>query len=56
MPDAGFRYEPKGTRIDYREIDLEQPWQRFNIQHELTTKGVEEFAADYRATLYPKAS
>ncbi len=56
MPDAAFTYEPKGTRIDYREIDLEQAWQRFNIEHELTTKGVEKFAADYRATLYPKAS
>jgi transaldolase len=56
MPDAAFTYEPKGTRIEYREIDLEQPWQRLNIEHELTTKGVEKFAADYRATLYPKAS
>jgi transaldolase len=56
LPDATFSYDPKGTRIDYREIDLEQPWQRFNIEHELTTKGVEKFAADYRATLYPKAS
>jgi transaldolase len=56
MPDAAFKYEPKGTRIGYREIDLEQPWQRFNIEHDLTTKGVEKFAADYRATLYPKAS
>lgn len=56
MPDAAFRYEPTGTRIEYREIDLEQPWQRFNIEHELTTKGVEKFAADYRATLYPTAS
>lgn len=55
MPDATFRYEPKGKRIEYREFDLEQPWQRFNIAHELTTKGVEKFAADYRATLYPKA-
>lgn len=56
MPDPTFTYEPKGARITYREIDLDQPWQRFNIEHELTTKGVEKFAADYRATLYPKAS
>jgi transaldolase len=56
MPNAGFTYEPKGARIEYREIGLEHPWQRFNIEHELTTKGVEKFAADYRATLYPKAS
>lgn len=56
MPDAAFAYTPIGTRIEYREIDLEQPWQRFNIDHELTTKGVEKFAADYRATLHTKAS
>jgi hypothetical protein len=30
---------------------LEQPWERFDIQHELTRKGIEKFAADYRATL-----
>jgi len=56
MPDAGFTYAPQGARIEYREIALDQPWQRFNIEHALTTKGVETFAADYRATLYPKAS
>jgi transaldolase len=56
MPDAQFTYTPAGTRIEYRDIELDQPWQSFNIEHELTTKGVEKFAADYRATLYPKAS
>jgi transaldolase len=56
QPDATFAYPPKGSRIEYQELDLAQPWQRFNIEHELTTKGVEKFAADYRATLYPKAS
>lgn len=56
VPDATFRYEPQGDRIAYRETDLNQPWQRFNVDHELTTKGVEKFAADYRATLYPRAS
>jgi len=56
MPDATFRYEPKGDRIAYHATDLNQPWQQFDIEHELTTKGVEKFAADYRATLYPKAS
>ena len=56
MPDATFTFKPKGARIPYQEIDLEQPWQTFNIEHELTTKGVEKFAADYRAALYPKAS
>ena len=54
--ESNSKLSASGTRIDYREIDLEQPWQRFNIEHELTRKGVEKFAADCRATLYPKAS
>jgi transaldolase len=33
------------------KIDLERPWETFDIQHELTRKGIEKFAADYRATL-----
>jgi hypothetical protein len=37
-------------------LDLQQPWQRFNTEHELTTKGIEKFVADYRATLYQAAS
>lgn len=52
LPDAGFKYEPVGTPIPYQEIDLKQPWQSFSIEHELTRKGIEKFAADYRATLY----
>jgi len=56
MPGATFSCEPEETRIVYRELDFEQPWQRFNIEHELATEGVEKFAADYRATLYRKAS
>ncbi|HKR82763.1 MAG TPA: transaldolase family protein [Terriglobales bacterium] len=52
LPDPGFRYEPVGTPIQYQEIDLNQPWRSFNIEHELTRKGIEKFVADYRATLY----
>jgi hypothetical protein len=40
-----------GKPIPYEELDLEQGWEKFDIQHELTRKGVEKFAADYRATL-----
>ncbi len=56
MPDDRFVYQPRGARIEYQQIDLGQPWEQFDIAHELTTKGVEQFAADYRATLYSKAS
>jgi transaldolase len=52
LPDAGFKYEPVGKPIPYQEVDLNRPWQSFNIEHELTRKGIEKFAADYRATLY----
>src|SRR5262249_2044685 len=30
---------------------IDQPWQSFDTRHELTRKGIEKFAADYRATL-----
>jgi len=51
MPDKQFQYEASGKSIPYQELDLEQPWETFDIRHELTRKGIEKFAADYRATL-----
>lgn len=51
MPDERFQYKAAGKPIPYEELDLEQSWEAFDIQHELTRKGIEKFAADYRATL-----
>ncbi len=34
-----------------KELDLNLPWQSFNIAHELTNKGIEKFVADYQSTL-----
>ena len=51
MPDKQFQYTSSGKPIPYEELNLEQPWERFDIQHELTRKGIKKFAADYRATL-----
>ena len=51
MPDSQFQYKATGAPIPYKELDLEQAWEAFDIQHELTRKGIEKFAADYRATL-----
>jgi transaldolase len=56
LPDEKFSYKPVGQAIPYQELDLNQPWESFNIEHELTTKGIERFVADYRATLYEKVS
>ena len=49
MPDPEFRYSSRGKPIPYQELDLEQPWEGFDIQHELTRKGIERFTADYHA-------
>jgi transaldolase len=51
MPDKQFQYKAPGKPIPYEELDLGQTWERFDIQHELTRKGIKKFAADYRATL-----
>lgn len=55
LPEEGFEYEPVGSRIEYQELDLDQSWQTFDIRHELTTKGIAKFVADYRATLRKSA-
>jgi transaldolase len=51
LPDQNFTYESVGSEISYEELDLEQPWTNFDIEHELTTKGIQKFVSDYRATL-----
>jgi transaldolase len=57
LPDDNFVYhaiDSKGQRltpIEYRELDLNAPWDRFDLRHELTTKGIQKFVADYESTL-----
>ena len=57
VPDKDFRYkgvDAKGKAlkpIAYKELDLEQPWESFDLAHELTTKGIQKFVADYQSTL-----
>ena len=57
LPDQNFGYkavdgsgEPLKA-IPYKELDLGQPWERFNIDHELTTQGIQKFVADYESTI-----
>ena len=51
LPDQNFSYKAVGTEIPYERLDLDKPWEQFNINHELTTKGIQKFVSDYRATL-----
>ena len=41
--------------IPHKEIDLTQAWEDFDIRHELTVKGIQQFVADYRNTLTQSA-
>lgn len=48
MPDENFAYNiGKLKPISYQPIDLNQKWNSYNIQHELTDKGIEKFASDW---------
>jgi len=57
MPNKDFSYKavdasgkaPKA--IPYKALDLNRPWQSFDISHDLTTVGIQKFVADYRSTL-----
>ncbi len=51
MPGQGFEYQASGKPIAYQELDLGRSWESFDIQHELTRKGIEKFVADYRSTV-----
>jgi transaldolase len=57
MPARDFTYKAVGANgqllktIPYKELDPNLPWQSFDITHELTTKGIQKFVADYRSTL-----
>jgi len=57
MPDQDFRYQGVDAsgkplkKIPYKGLGLELPWQSFDIAHELTTKGIQKFVADYQSTL-----
>jgi transaldolase len=37
--------------IPYQEVNLNKPWQEYNIQHDLTDKGIEKFAADWNGLI-----
>ncbi len=57
MPDQDFKYKAVDAKgeplkpIRYKELDLDRRWQSFDLAHELTTKGIQKFVADYQSTL-----
>jgi transaldolase len=57
LPERDFSYKGASESgeplrpIPYKQLDLNSGWQSFDIAHELTTKGIQKFVADYRSTL-----
>src|SRR5215475_11512918 len=50
MPGDDFVYEMIGAKIPYEELNLERSWDQFNLDHELTRKGIQNFVSDYKST------
>ena len=61
LPKQGFVYQGTDKAgkllkpIPYKELDLAQPWESFDVRHELTTQGIHQFVADYQKTLRQSA-
>jgi hypothetical protein len=57
MPAQDFVYnaiDAKGRSlkpIPYKDLDLNLPWDSFDLADELTTKSIQKFVADYQSTL-----
>jgi transaldolase len=61
LPDKGIAYHATDSKgqplksMEYKELDLNAPWESFDLRHELTTKGIQKFVADYESTLRKSA-
>jgi transaldolase len=52
IPGNEYHYDAKGLKaIPFRELDLSNPWESFDIHHDLTDKGMERFSADWNALI-----
>lgn len=50
IPGPEYRFDQKDLQpISYEPLDLHKPWQSYMIDHELTTKGIEKFSADWNS-------
>ncbi|MBI1863216.1 transaldolase [Candidatus Microgenomates bacterium] len=50
IPGPDYRFDPHGLNaIPYDPLDLHKSWKTYMIDHELTTKGIEQFSADWNS-------
>ena len=61
LPDDSVVYQALDSQgqalkaIEYKELDLNAPWESFDLRHELTKKRIQKFVADYESTLRKSA-
>lgn len=52
LPDESYGYQAKDLKqLPYREIDLNKNWPEYSLAHDLTTKGMEKFSADWNTLI-----
>lgn len=52
MPPEDYVYDAGQLKtIPYQELNLSKPWQEYDIAHDLTTKGMEKFSADWNSLI-----
>jgi transaldolase len=54
LPGKDFVVQGADTQlkpIAYKQLDLNREWESFDVRHDLTTKGIQQFVADYKSTL-----
>jgi transaldolase len=61
LPGADFVYQGTDKAdgplkpLAYKSLDLNRAWESFDILHDLTTKGIQQFVTDYKSTLKQSA-
>jgi transaldolase len=58
LPGKDFVVQGTDTQlkpIAYKALDLNREWESFDVRHDLTTKGIQQFVADYKSTLKQSA-
>lgn len=51
IPDSDYKLSNGFTPIEYNNLDLNKEWQEYNIQHDLTDKGLEKFVGDWNSLI-----
>ncbi len=52
IPDDNFFYSPNNLKdIPYLDLDITRNWEEFNVNSDLTVKGIEKFAQDWNSLI-----